>query len=76
MEAVVVDLDMDEVTADAVLEAFQRRDVSPGLVFFNGSAESAVQRKYRRLGADSYLSEKSGPGQVARATRRAINRAG
>ena len=76
MAAVVVDLDADGLTADAVLETFPGEECQEGLILFNGSSDSAVQRRYRRRGVDSYLSEKSGPDHVLRATDRAIGKTG
>jgi len=73
MEAVVVDLAVDGVSADDALEAFGSSGDEYGLVFFNGSTDESIQRRYRREGADSYLSHKSDLKRVANAARRNIN---
>jgi DNA-binding NtrC family response regulator len=72
MEAVVVDLTLDGIEEDGVIEKFKAPDTDRGLILFNGDTKKSVQRRYRRRGADSYLSEKSDLKAVARATRRVI----
>ncbi len=72
MEAVVVDLAVDGVSADDALDIFGSTG-EYGLIFFNGSTDDSVQRRCRREGADSYLSHKSDLKRVFNAARRNIS---
>jgi len=75
MEAVLVDLEVDGVSAEEALAVFTPTENDQGLIFFNGSTDDTVQRRCRRQGADSYLSSRSGLQRVVNATCRAVGNA-
>jgi ActR/RegA family two-component response regulator len=75
MDVAVINLSLVTASEDALIEELKAYNPGMHLVLYNGRADKADQRRLRRLGADSYLSESSDLNAVARAAHRLLERA-
>jgi DNA-binding NarL/FixJ family response regulator len=58
---------------ESLIEQFKEACPPAGLVVYNGTCEKTEQRRLRRVGADSYMSEASDLSAVIRAIERVMN---
>ena len=79
MDAVVVDAKVDpppQGGIPALIRELKQANSGMKVVIFNGTTRDATQRRMRRLGADGYLSTRSGPDALERSVRRLLGQAG
>jgi len=67
MDLAVVNADLPEFDSEAIIEEFKGDRPEMLLVVYNGVRDRTEQRRFRRMGADSYLSEASDLKAVVRA---------
>lgn len=70
MDLVIVDVSLPDIKSEPVIKELKDQDCDMKLVLFNGVKEKSEQRRMRRMGADSYLSEASDLNAVVRAVER------
>jgi len=70
MDLVIVDVSLPDIKSEPVIKELKDQDCDMKLVLFNGVKEKSEQRRLRRMGADSYLSEASDLNAVVRAAER------
>lgn len=75
MDIVVINLSLVAATDINLVEELKDYNPDMRVVLYNGTADKTEQRKLRRMGADSYLSEASDLNAVARAAHRLFARA-
>ena len=75
MDVAVINLSLVVADEDALIAELKGYNPEMHLVLYNGKADKADQRRLRRMGADSYLSEASDLNAVARAAHRLLERA-
>ncbi len=59
MDLAVVNADLAGFDSEAIIEEFKGDRPEMSLVVYNGVRDRTEQRRFRRMGADSYLSEAS-----------------
>ena len=59
MDLAVVNADLPGFDSQAIIEEFRGDRPKMSLVVYNGVRDRTEQRRFRRMGADSYLSEAS-----------------
>jgi len=74
MDVAIVSADAVECDDETLVREFKRAVPPMGVIIFNGTAKKNVQRRLRRLGADSYLSKSSDPNAVVRAVERVLEK--
>jgi ActR/RegA family two-component response regulator len=74
MDVAVINLSLVAASDEGLVEELKAYNQEMRIVLYNGTAEKAEQRKLRRMGADSYLSEASDLSAVARAAQRLLAR--
>lgn len=72
MDLAVVNASLSAVSDEKLVQEFMAHDPSMCLVIYNGTGDKARQRRLRRMGADSYLSEASDLRAVGRAVQKVL----
>ena len=72
MDLIALNAEMSE-DDEQMIERFKEACPGAGLVVYNGTCEKTEQRRLRRVGADSYMSEASDLSAVIRAIERVMN---
>ena len=72
MEIAAVNVQTARISEEDLIRDFRSRVPSLSLVLYNGTGKKSLQRRLRRLGADSCLSKKSDLESVVRAIARVL----
>ncbi len=67
MDLAVINADLPGFDSEAIIQEFKAASPAMALVIYNGTGDKTKQRKFRRMGADSYLSKASDLKAVIRA---------
>jgi len=67
MDVVVLNAELPGYADEEVIPEFRQTDPELHIIVYNGTGDKSRQRRYRRMGADSYLSKASDLSAVLRA---------
>ncbi|MHC5034364.1 MAG: response regulator [Planctomycetota bacterium] len=74
MDLVVVNAALSEVDDEALIRELKAHDPDMSVIIYGATADRTEQRRLRRLGAASYLSEASDLKAVARAVQKVLSK--
>ncbi|MCK4283513.1 MAG: response regulator [Candidatus Brocadiae bacterium] len=74
MHLLVLNADLCDVEHGELIEGLKSQAPAMALVIYNGTADKSLQRKFRRMGADSYLSKASDLSAAIRSVQKVMTR--